>query len=175
MTPRPKTAHRHILFVVLMSLYTFINPTTPPSSPSTLLLWRPAIAQHSSGPPHRVPLCRGAGRERTVQPLTTRCCWTHLRRPQTAVQPFTHKRTHLASFFLHFLPGSIVIIRRRTGRRWDWRKGRERTEGAIYIKYLRCQGEDLQRVLLLTLSRSWKHGKSPKSPQRNWTACKWTQ
>lgn len=58
------------------------SPCIPPSA-------TPDIAQHSSGPPHRVPLCQWAEREGTAQPLTTCCHWTHLRRPQNYCVAFS--------------------------------------------------------------------------------------
>lgn len=49
----------------------------------------PDIAQHSSGLPHRVPLCQWVEREGTARLLTTCCHWTHLRRPQNYCVAFS--------------------------------------------------------------------------------------
>lgn len=49
----------------------------------------PNIVRHSSGPPHRVPLCQRVEREGTAQLLTTCCHWTHLRRPQNYCVAFS--------------------------------------------------------------------------------------
>lgn len=56
---------------------------------------------------HKELYCVSAlGRERSVQPLTMCCRWTHLRRPETTVQSF-HTHTHFASFCLRFHARSI--------------------------------------------------------------------
>lgn len=47
------------------------------------------IVQHSSGPPHRVPLCQWVEREGTAQLLTMCCHWTYLRRPQNFCVAFS--------------------------------------------------------------------------------------
>lgn len=97
---------------VSLSLFTTHTQPFPllslPKTPSFLLF---STALPSLSIPqvcHTEPHCvSGLGREQPVQPLTTCCHWTHLKRPQATVHPF---HTHLASFCLYFLPPLIPSL-----------------------------------------------------------------
>lgn len=92
---RPRAGTKFRTFWLLrchVPQYPLPLPSLPASAP-----WKPCmppfatpdIAQHSSGLPHRVPLCQWAEREGTAQLLTTCCHWTHLRRPQNYCVAFS--------------------------------------------------------------------------------------
>lgn len=86
-------------------LSSFLFPPNPlfPSH-----LQSPAIFQHSSGPPHRVPLCQWV-REGAHSPTSHHVL--PLDSPQETTNYCTaFPRTHLASFCLHFLPRSITLL-----------------------------------------------------------------
>lgn len=105
-------------YVLLLHCHISISPythTQPISLPPFLSLPPPlfskALPSFSIPQVHHTEshCVRGLGREHTVQPLTMCCLWTHLRRPQTTVQPF-HTHTLPLSVSISSLVPSLSSI-----------------------------------------------------------------
>lgn len=95
------------------SLFSPSPPLPLPQTPSSLLF--SAVLPSLSIPQvrHTEPHCvSGLGRERTVQPLTMCCHWTHLRRPQKLYSLHAHTHCLFLSPFppsFHHSPPSAVL------------------------------------------------------------------
>lgn len=93
-----------MFFFIVISLYSLsitallrpslFPPSSFPETPSSPLISK-ALPSFSIPQVHHTEshCVSGLGRERTVQPLTMCCRWTHLRRPQTTTVQLFHTHT----------------------------------------------------------------------------------
>ncbi len=95
----------HYPYPTLPSALLPSHPPSLPKTPSSPLFSKALPSLSIPQVRHTESHCvSGLGREHTLQPLTMCCCWTHLRRAQTTVQPF---HTHTPYLFLSPFPPSF--------------------------------------------------------------------